>query len=145
MGRDEAGATTEYEGLRYYFCWRFCRDEFEATRRGSRSRPGRRPRSETKEEARRMSNQAWAPGVGSSRAPRPGGAEHGRKFAAHGARVALIARGLDGLRAARIEVEALGGEALCLPVDVANAEEVSQAAHLVAETWGESTSGSTAR
>ena len=59
-----------------------------------------------------------------------------RKFAAHGARVALIARGLDGLRAARIEVEALGGEALLLPVDVASAEEVNEAARVIAHTLG---------
>jgi NADP-dependent 3-hydroxy acid dehydrogenase YdfG len=37
-----------------------------------------------------------------------------RKFAKHGARVALIARGADGLEAAKKEVEAMGSEALVL-------------------------------
>jgi short-subunit dehydrogenase len=59
-----------------------------------------------------------------------------RRFAAHGARIGLVARGLDGLNAARIEVEALGGEALILPADVADADEVREAARLVAHTWG---------
>jgi short-subunit dehydrogenase len=59
-----------------------------------------------------------------------------RKFGAKGARVGLLARGLDGLNAARIEVEALGGEALILPADVANPEEVNEAARLVTHTWG---------
>ena len=30
MEETQAGATTEYEGLRYYFCSEICRDEFEA-------------------------------------------------------------------------------------------------------------------
>ena len=59
-----------------------------------------------------------------------------RRFAARGARIGLLARGLDGLNAARIEVEALGGEALILPADVADADEVREAARLVAHTWG---------
>ena len=59
-----------------------------------------------------------------------------RRFAAQGARIGLLARGLDGLNAARIEVQALGGEALILPADVANPEEVNEAASLVTHTWG---------
>jgi short-subunit dehydrogenase len=59
-----------------------------------------------------------------------------RRFAARGARIGLLARGLDGLNATRIEVEALGGEALILPADVADADEVREAARLVAHTWG---------
>ena len=51
-----------------------------------------------------------------------------RKFARNGARVALLARGRDGLEAARKEVEELGGKALVVPVDVANAEQVEAAA-----------------
>jgi NAD(P)-dependent dehydrogenase (short-subunit alcohol dehydrogenase family) len=59
-----------------------------------------------------------------------------RRFAEQGARVGLIARGLEGLGATRIEVEALGGEALMLPTDVANPDEVNEAARLVIEAWG---------
>ena len=51
-----------------------------------------------------------------------------REFARHGARIALLARGTDGLEAARREVEELGGTALVIPVDVANAEQVEAAA-----------------
>jgi NAD(P)-dependent dehydrogenase (short-subunit alcohol dehydrogenase family) len=51
-----------------------------------------------------------------------------RKFARHGARIALLARGTDGLEAAQREVEKLGGTAMVIPVDVANAEQVEVAA-----------------
>jgi NAD(P)-dependent dehydrogenase (short-subunit alcohol dehydrogenase family) len=51
-----------------------------------------------------------------------------RKFARSGARVALLARGRDGLEAAREDVEAFGGQALVVPVDVANADQVEAAA-----------------
>jgi len=50
-----------------------------------------------------------------------------RKFARHGARIALLARGTDGLEAARREVEELGGTAVVIPVDVADAEQVEAA------------------
>jgi len=66
-----------------------------------------------------------------------------RRFAARGARIGLLARGLDGLNATRIEVEALGGEALILPADVADADEVREAARLVPTPGAASTSGST--
>ena len=49
-----------------------------------------------------------------------------REFGKQGAKVGLLARGRDGLEAARAEIEALGGEALVLPADVANAEQVEQ-------------------
>jgi NAD(P)-dependent dehydrogenase (short-subunit alcohol dehydrogenase family) len=51
-----------------------------------------------------------------------------RKFAKHGARIALLARGVDGLNAAQREVEKLGSEALMIPTDVADAEQVEKAA-----------------
>ena len=51
-----------------------------------------------------------------------------RKFARHGARIALLARGTDGLEVAQREVEELGGTAIVVPVDVANAEQVEAAA-----------------
>lgn len=51
-----------------------------------------------------------------------------RKFASHGAAVGLIARGVDGLEGARRDVEELGGQALILPTDVADANQVEAAA-----------------
>ncbi|MFN2432738.1 MAG: SDR family oxidoreductase [Gemmatimonadota bacterium] len=51
-----------------------------------------------------------------------------RAFAEAGASVALVARGRDGLEAARTEVEGAGGRALVLPADVADPEQVESAA-----------------
>ena len=59
-----------------------------------------------------------------------------RVFAKQGARIGLLARGEDGLEAARREVEKLGGEALALPTDVADAEQVEAAAEAVEEEFG---------
>ncbi len=44
------------------------------------------------------------------------------------AKVALLARGIDGLEGAKREVEAAGGLALVIPTDVADAEQVEAAA-----------------
>jgi len=57
-------------------------------------------------------------------------------FAKRGARVGLIARGRTRLEAARRDVEALGGTALVLPADVADAEAVEQAAERVERELG---------
>ena len=51
-----------------------------------------------------------------------------RRFAKSGARIGLIARGRERLEAARAEVEDRGGEALVLPLDVADAAAVDDAA-----------------
>lgn len=59
-----------------------------------------------------------------------------REFARSGAKVALLARGHDGLEAARREVEDLGGVALVLPTDVGNEEEVEDAAEQVEAKLG---------
>jgi NADP-dependent 3-hydroxy acid dehydrogenase YdfG len=59
-----------------------------------------------------------------------------REFAKHGASIGLIARGRDGLEAAASEVERYGGRALILPVDVANADQVQQAANEVEQKLG---------
>src|SRR5213592_1367807 len=59
-----------------------------------------------------------------------------RKFARHGARIGLLARGVDGLTAAQREVEKLEGEALVIPTDVANAEQVEAAAARVEAEFG---------
>src|SRR5436190_7269301 len=59
-----------------------------------------------------------------------------REFGRRGAKVALLARGRDGLEGARREIEAMGGEALVLPTDVAKSGEVDAAASAVIERWG---------
>jgi NAD(P)-dependent dehydrogenase (short-subunit alcohol dehydrogenase family) len=59
-----------------------------------------------------------------------------REFARHGADVGLIARGTDGLEAARGEVEAAGGRALVLPADVSDADAVEHAAGRVERELG---------
>ena len=51
-----------------------------------------------------------------------------QRFAGEGAHIGLIARGIDGLEGARKDVERLGGKALVIPVDVADADKVEAAA-----------------
>ena len=58
-------------------------------------------------------------------------------FARHGCRVALLARGEDGLRGAAGEVEAAGGRALILPVDIGDAERVESAVERIESELGE--------
>jgi NAD(P)-dependent dehydrogenase (short-subunit alcohol dehydrogenase family) len=57
-------------------------------------------------------------------------------FAKRGARIGLIARNPEALNAAKKECEALGGEALVLPVDVSDAAAVDAAASRVEEEFG---------
>lgn len=57
-------------------------------------------------------------------------------FGARGDTVALLARGEEGLRAACAEVEAAGGRALAVPVDVADPEQVTQAVQRVEQELG---------
>jgi NADP-dependent 3-hydroxy acid dehydrogenase YdfG len=59
-----------------------------------------------------------------------------RAFADEGAKVALLARGLDGLEVAAREVRDRGSEALVLPLDVADARAVDDAADRVVLAWG---------
>jgi NAD(P)-dependent dehydrogenase (short-subunit alcohol dehydrogenase family) len=59
-----------------------------------------------------------------------------RAFGKRGAKVGLIARGQDGLDAAKREIEALGGEAIVLPLDVADENAVEQAAAEVERAFG---------
>lgn len=58
------------------------------------------------------------------------------EFARHGWRVALLARGIDGLEAARLEVEGAGGAALVIETDVADPAQVDAAASRVESEWG---------
>jgi len=57
-------------------------------------------------------------------------------FARRGASVGLLARGHAGLEGARRDVEALGGRALVLPTDVADADAVEEAAGRVEADFG---------
>jgi NAD(P)-dependent dehydrogenase (short-subunit alcohol dehydrogenase family) len=59
-----------------------------------------------------------------------------RAFAREGADIALLARGVDGLEAARREVEAEGGRALVQPTDVADAAAVEAAAERIESELG---------
>ncbi|HEY0378967.1 MAG TPA: SDR family NAD(P)-dependent oxidoreductase [Pyrinomonadaceae bacterium] len=59
-----------------------------------------------------------------------------RAFAREGAHLGLLARGCDGLEGARRDVEALGGRALVLPTDVADAEGVERATEAVEREFG---------
>jgi NAD(P)-dependent dehydrogenase (short-subunit alcohol dehydrogenase family) len=57
-------------------------------------------------------------------------------YGSRGDRVALLARGTDGLEGARRDVEARGGTALVLPVDVADHDAVEAAADQVERELG---------
>jgi len=59
-----------------------------------------------------------------------------RAFARQGADVGLLARGVDGLEAARREVESFGGRAVVVPTDVADADQVEAAAERIERELG---------
>jgi NAD(P)-dependent dehydrogenase (short-subunit alcohol dehydrogenase family) len=59
-----------------------------------------------------------------------------REFAKRGAHIALLARGEEGLEAAKREVEQLGGTALAIPTDVADYDQVERAAERVERELG---------
>ncbi len=59
-----------------------------------------------------------------------------RLFASQGDKVALIARGEEGLKETATEIEELGGTALTISADVADPTAVADAAQSVVDTWG---------
>lgn len=59
-----------------------------------------------------------------------------RRFAREGAHIGLLARGMDGLKAAEKEVTEAGARALSIHTDVSNAEQVEAAAEQVERTFG---------
>jgi NAD(P)-dependent dehydrogenase (short-subunit alcohol dehydrogenase family) len=59
-----------------------------------------------------------------------------KEFAREGAKIGLIARGREALEETKAEVEALGGEALVLPLDVSDAGAVEEAAAQVEKNFG---------
>src|SRR5699024_6235591 len=58
------------------------------------------------------------------------------EFAEHGAKLALMARGQEGLKAVQREVEDLGGEAIVIPTDVSKKIQVEEATDQIEETFG---------
>lgn len=58
------------------------------------------------------------------------------EFARAGAKVALLARGSEGLTGARRQIEDIGGSAIAIPTDVAKYEEVESAAERVEKELG---------
>jgi NAD(P)-dependent dehydrogenase (short-subunit alcohol dehydrogenase family) len=59
-----------------------------------------------------------------------------RQYGTRGARVALLARGEEGLEAAADDVRSRGGKALTVPVDMADADTVNAAADRVESELG---------
>src|SRR2546428_5188251 len=59
-----------------------------------------------------------------------------RAFARRGANLGLLARGVDGLEAARREVETAGGRALVIPTDVADAGQIEAAVERIERELG---------
>jgi NAD(P)-dependent dehydrogenase (short-subunit alcohol dehydrogenase family) len=57
-------------------------------------------------------------------------------FGRRRAKVGLIARGIDGLEAAKREIEEAGGEAMVLPLDVADHDAIENAASEVERAFG---------
>ena len=57
-------------------------------------------------------------------------------FAKRGWRVAVLARGADGLEGACRDIERAGGTALAIPTDVAQCDQVEAAAERVEREWG---------
>jgi len=59
-----------------------------------------------------------------------------QRFAREKAHIGLLARGEEGLEAARREVQEAGGEALVVPTDVAQADQVESAAAAIEREFG---------
>ena len=59
-----------------------------------------------------------------------------RHFAARGWRVAVLARGADGLAGTEADILAAGGEAMTIATDVADPAQVEAAAQQVEQQWG---------
>lgn len=59
-----------------------------------------------------------------------------REFGRNGAKVGLIARGVDGLEAAKREIESAGGRAMVRPLDVADANAVENASDAIEREFG---------
>lgn len=62
--------------------------------------------------------------------------EMARNLAGQGGKVALLGRSLDKLQKVEQEIKTSGGEALSIPTDITDQEQVKKAADLVLETYG---------
>ena len=60
-----------------------------------------------------------------------------RLLATRGAKIALLARGKDGLDGARREVQAKGGQAIAIPTDVSQFDQVREAADITQRELGQ--------
>lgn len=60
-----------------------------------------------------------------------------RAFGEQGAKVALLARNEEALEHAANEIQERGGQALVLPLDIADPNAVNEAADSVVRTWGQ--------
>lgn len=58
------------------------------------------------------------------------------EFARHGARIGLMARGVERLAVAQAAVETLGGRGLSVPTDVADPQQVERAADSIEQAFG---------
>jgi short-subunit dehydrogenase len=59
-----------------------------------------------------------------------------RRLATRGAKIALLARGKDGLEGARLDVEERGGQAIAIPTDVSQFDQVQAAADTAEREFG---------
>lgn len=59
-----------------------------------------------------------------------------REFARHHSKIGILARGTDGIKAAKREAEELGGEAIAIPTDISDSSQVESAAKQVEEAFG---------
>ena len=59
-----------------------------------------------------------------------------RLLATRGAKIALLARGKEGLEGARREVEARGGQAIAIPTDVSQFDQMQSAADAIERKFG---------
>ena len=98
--------------------------------------PGRRAGTSFVSQLSRMQRPLWQQIVAVTGASSGVGRAIARAFGAAGAKVGLIARGVDGLNAAAGEIRGAGGDALVLPADVSHAAEVQKAAHAIVDEWG---------
>src|SRR6185503_10305294 len=97
----------------------------------SRRRRGARPTVTEKEAAMRRRGIVVVSGASAGI-----GRATARRFGREGWRVAVVARGEDGLAAACREIEAEGGEAMAIVADVADEVAVDAAAERVEREWG---------
>ncbi len=86
--------------------------------------------------ARDMSNTQDPIGIVITGATSGVGRATARRFAREGCSIALLARGTEGLEATVAEVERLGGQAVSIPTDVSDPDQVASAADVAESRLG---------